>query len=337
MNAGLGQPRPTVMDSSGADRFYFTTDALPARDRFPVFCEEVVRCYTGLDLRTEDQLQFRASVELRRAGAIGIGRNATSRVESARTASLVADGDDSLLVTLVERGHAYQTQLQGAHELRAGDAIICDCGYPGELNIVVDSRFWSLKVPRRLIASLFPPATQFAGARLEKNPMARRLLFHYLSAAVDVDLAGDPATTQIYEDHIVDLIALSLGAGGDAGELAEERGARTARRIAILREIECRSGDPTLSAAAIAALLGITTRYVHLLLEETGRSFTHHVVEKRLQRAVELLRDPQWRHRKIAEIAAESGFTDLSYFNRAFRRRYAATPSDIRQAAHRDE
>ena len=80
-------------------------------------------------------------------------------------------------------------------------------------------------------------------------------------------------------------------------------------------------------------MLGVTPRYVHLLLEETGKSFTHHVLQQRLERAAALLRDPQLRHRKIADIAAEAGFTDLSYFNRAFRRYYSATPSDIRQPA----
>jgi AraC-like DNA-binding protein len=110
---------------------------------------------------------------------------------------------------------------------------------------------------------------------------------------------------------------------------------RAARRAAVLREIENRSGDPGLSAATIARLLGITSRYVHLLLEETGKSFTYHVLERRLERAVALLRDPRWRHRKIADVAAEVGFTDLSYFNRAFRRRFGATPSDMREIASR--
>ena len=32
-------------------------------------------------------------------------------------------------------------------------------------------------------------------------------------------------------------------------------------------------------------------------------------------------------------IAYDVGFGDLSYFNRVFRRRYGATPSDIRQLA----
>jgi AraC-like DNA-binding protein len=117
--------------------------------------------------------------------------------------------------------------------------------------------------------------------------------------------------------------------------LAQQRGARAARRAAILREIECRSGDPGLSAITIALLLGVTPRYVHLLLEETGKSFTRHVLEQRLERAAALLRDPQLRHRKIADVAAKAGFADLSYFNRAFRRYFGVTPSDLRGAADR--
>jgi AraC-like DNA-binding protein len=102
------------------------------------------------------------------------------------------------------------------------------------------------------------------------------------------------------------------------------------RRSAILSEIDRRVGDPGLSAATMAALLGVTPRYVHMLLKDTGRSFTHHVLNRRLERAAALLRNPQWRQRKIAEVAAEAGFTDLSYFNRAFRRRFAMTPSNMR-------
>jgi AraC-like DNA-binding protein len=107
---------------------------------------------------------------------------------------------------------------------------------------------------------------------------------------------------------------------------------RAIRRAAVLREIEQRSGDPELSAAAVAARLGITPRYVHLLLKETGRTFSRLVLEKRLQRAAALLRDPLWQHRKIADVAAEAGFSDLSHFSRAFRRAYGSTPSALREA-----
>jgi AraC-like DNA-binding protein len=120
--------------------------------------------------------------------------------------------------------------------------------------------------------------------------------------------------------------------GDEQREPLDEPGLRAARRAAILREIERRSADPDLSALTIARQLGITPRYVHLLLADTGKSFTHHVLERRLERAAALLRNPGWRHRKIADIAAEAGFADLSYFNRAFRRRFGATPSRMRAA-----
>jgi AraC-like DNA-binding protein len=105
---------------------------------------------------------------------------------------------------------------------------------------------------------------------------------------------------------------------------------RASRLFAILHLIETRSGDPELSAMSVARQLGITPRYVHLLLERTGKSFSRHLLETRLQRAAALLRDPHWHERRIAAVAAAAGFGDLSHFSRAFRRRFGVTPTQLR-------
>lgn len=81
---------------------------------------------------------------------------------------------------------------------------------------------------------------------------------------------------------------------------------RMARRAAILRSIENRSGNPSLRWAH-RQLFGVTTRYIHLSLEKTGKSFTHHLMERRLEKAALLLRDPRSVPRKIAAIAVEGG------------------------------
>lgn len=324
-----------VMAGGSTQRINFNTSALPERDRFPAFCEEVVRRYTGLDLRTNEESGFHGSVELWRAGDVDVGCTTTSAVESARTRDLIRDGDDGLLVSLLVSGQAIQTQREEDQNLRPGDAIVCDCGYPGEFNLATVSKFWNLKIPRARIANSFSRARQLAGMKLNADPTARRLLFGYLAAASNLDLSGEEPANRLFGQHIIDLVTLALGAEGEARKVAEERGARAVRRDAIIREIARRSGDPGFNVTTIAAQIGVTPRYIHLLLEKTGKSFTHHLLERRLEKAAALLRDPRSRLRKIADIAAEAGFNDLSYFNRAFRRHFGATPSDIRAAAQR--
>ncbi|MBO0822857.1 MAG: helix-turn-helix transcriptional regulator [Actinobacteria bacterium] len=64
--------------------------------------------------------------------------------------------------------------------------------------------------------------------------------------------------------------------------------------------------------------------------EVTYRQF---VLDLRLALAYRKLRLPRYAHRTISSIANDTGFGDLSYFNRAFRRRYGITPSDARLPA----
>jgi AraC-like DNA-binding protein len=48
------------------------------------------------------------------------------------------------------------------------------------------------------------------------------------------------------------------------------------------------------------------------------------------------LSEPRFADRNISSIAFDVGFGDVSYFNRAFRRRYAANPTEIRRLAMMD-
>jgi len=69
---------------------------------------------------------------------------------------------------------------------------------------------------------------------------------------------------------------------------------------------------------------------VQRLFETEGVSFTEFVLERRLERARALLADPHWASRPIGHVAFEAGFANQCYFNRAFRTRFGATPSELR-------
>jgi AraC-like DNA-binding protein len=81
---------------------------------------------------------------------------------------------------------------------------------------------------------------------------------------------------------------------------------------------------------AVVARHGISARYVRKLFNDEGTSFSAFVLDARLAQAYRILSDPRFSGRAISTVAFECGFGDLSYFNRAFRRRYQASPSEIR-------
>jgi AraC-like DNA-binding protein len=85
----------------------------------------------------------------------------------------------------------------------------------------------------------------------------------------------------------------------------------------------------------LAARHACTPRLVQRLFEQEGSTFTGYVLAQRLGRAYYMLSDPRRRADKISTVALDCGFGDVSYFNRMFRRRYGAAPSDVRaQAQH---
>ena len=67
--------------------------------------------------------------------------------------------------------------------------------------------------------------------------------------------------------------------------------------------------------------------------DHAGTTFSEYVLEQRLALARRLLADPRQRREKIASVAFAAGFGDLSYFYRAFRRRYDELPTDVRARA----
>jgi acetamidase/formamidase/AraC-like DNA-binding protein len=109
----------------------------------------------------------------------------------------------------------------------------------------------------------------------------------------------------------------------------------TATQAAILHRlcqtIERKLDDPNLTPARVAAIEGISERYMQKLFEGSGSSFTHYLRERRLQRTSAELSNPAEAHHSISEIAYRNGFNDSAHFSRAFRHRFGLSPREFRQ------
>ena len=323
--------RKLAVQIADLKRIQFSTDNLPEHDRIETVCEIYGRTIIKHDIEPIGDGPFRFEADLYGVPGFGLAAVTIGACRAPRRLEHL-DSDDLVLNVSLSGGRT--VQQRGREALVAeGEAILTTCADPGMVTIPSMSHLFSVRLPQR---TLRPALVDFDACLLRpirRASPALRLLTEYVHAIRNTEALAAPVLRNPIITHIHDLVALILGPEREAGQIAAERGVRAARQAAVLHAIESRSGDPGLNAFTVAAELGITGRYVRLLLEETGLTFSEHVLEKRLTRAFALLRDPRQRARKISELALEAGFSDLSYFNRAFRRRYGATPSDIRASA----
>jgi AraC-like DNA-binding protein len=323
------------MDTAGTNVIRISTSHIPEHNRLGTACELYGRTILKHDIEPIGDRPFAFEATLWALPGLGLGLTEISPCRAPLGLRHIDSDDLVFNVGLTGRGRVVHQRGREV-AIAASQAVLTTSADPGVATILSDSRHFSLRIPRAIFESQIADLDASLLRPIAHNAPALMLLSGYLQTIWRI---GAPATPELRDKivaHIHDLVLLTLGAKSDARGLAEQRGLRAARRAAVLRAIDRGSDDPDLSALAVAEQLGITPRYVHLLLEETGRSFTHHVLQKRLEKAAALLRDPRWRGRKIADVAFEAGFTDLSYFNRSFRRHFGATPSDVRAAAWRD-
>jgi len=101
-------------------------------------------------------------------------------------------------------------------------------------------------------------------------------------------------------------------------------------RRRLLHCIHDHLGDPRFDVGKAAAACNISMRYVHVLMRDTGRSFSRYLLERRLERCCEALQSKADRSCSITEIAFRWGFNDMSHFSRVFRGRYGLSPREFR-------
>ena len=101
---------------------------------------------------------------------------------------------------------------------------------------------------------------------------------------------------------------------------------RSIRAMAVIRSRCC---EPTVTAESVARCAGVSRQYLAKLLRlHHGCGFRAALQRARLECAQSLLERSLV---SIKEIAADSGFSSTSQFDRAFKRQYAVTPGEYRR------
>ena len=315
----------------GGSIIRFSTDDYAPHERLTAWREVYGRTMQTMDIEPLPAEQPRAEATLLRIPGLAIMTGCRSAAVYHRRREFI--DSDGVSITWARSSNCHAHQLGRALDLVRGQAIVLTSAEPGFLRVPRLDDYFNLLVPRRCLSPLIADLDDAYGRSIPAESPALQLLTRYVSILQEAGTFAVPELRRQAAVHIHDLVALAIGATRDAAEIAKSRGARAARLRAIKEDIANRLDQPDLSAATIAVRHRIKPRWLQRLFESEGTTFTEYVLAQRLVRAHRLLTDPLYANQKVSTIALDIGFGDLSYFNRAFRRRYGMTPSELRPAA----
>lgn len=319
---------PIVSDI--ASRYAFNSDDVAISERHGVV-REIVGRQMGLDIDVYRDAPLRVALD-----AIALPGLMTFMIDTRaigeRTPSLIAQGSDLVGMAISTRHSCYTAHRKYEHVVEAGAATLLSWTETATLRTTAGESNSSigLLVPRDTLQRLVPRLEDDFGRLIPAGNEALKLLVHYVTLLHRTPAITDPETSLTVASHVRDLIALAAGTSRDMERIAAAGGLKAARMASVKSYIADNLGRHELSVVRAARRHHLTERYLQRLFEGEGTTFSRYLLERRLKRAYDMLASPLHRHFIISAIAYECGFAEIPYFNRAFRSRFGATPSEIR-------
>jgi len=317
-------------DSAPPPRLSYAFAGAPSGPAYERWREELCRNFLRVDIAPArpDRVDCRLDMVLMPGAAFCT--TSGGALTFSRTRELLSDGSDDLMLVSADTGPLRGGHAGGPVAMQRSGICLVDSAVFNTVELGETEQFTSLRIARRDLLEICPRAEDQLFKPIEDQPTLRRTIDRYMALARDTAPRLDQAARQLMGQHLVDLAGLLLGSRPDAADLARQRGFSEARLALMKQAVIEELANDRLTIDLIAARFGVSARHAQRLFERGGTTFTEFVLEQRLLLARRLLRHPHHRSRKITDIVHGTGFADVSYFNRVFRRRFGVTPSEMR-------
>lgn len=276
------------------------------------------------------ELDFTATVAPLGGGAVYAHCHHTP-AHMARTPALMRDGADDIYLASAPVDYVVRTD-HGHLEVPAGAFALLSKARAHEAITPKGGPSHCIQVSHAAMARLLPNLEEAPLRVLPTGAPGAALALGYAQLLAQTPALPAPLQ-QSATAHLHELLMGVMAPGRHAALAVGHEAADGARLALIERDILERIDQPGLSLLQIARMHHLTPRQVQRLFARKGTCFSDFVRGARLDRARAMLVDPRQRHRRILEIALDSGFDDVSAFSRAFRRQFGCTPSEVRSLA----
>lgn len=302
-----------------------STRDLPPRDRLAFVHDFVSRNVIGLQFtpKTPGPPEMDLAT-LPLAADVSVSQGFYTPLTGARTRELLHDGKHNYFVTVHTDDYEFSVEGRPPVKVGAGDLTVVSMGVLLEFHLP-STRVDVLHLAYHRLAPLVPGIDMEPYYVFPASAPGAGLLTGYADLLRSVEPAT-PNSAELAAKHLCELTALVLD--GRADRERSGPSIRAVRLELVKTDILQRLHQPGLGVEDVARRQGVSVRYIHKLFETEGVSFSEYVRERRVELAYRMLQNPPG-DRRISTVAFDCGFGDISNFNRAFRRRYAITPSEL--------
>ncbi|ANL69821.1 AraC family transcriptional regulator protein (plasmid) [Rhizobium phaseoli] len=237
---------------------------------------------------------------------------------------------DAIKLILQTAGSASIEQSGVQAPVAANALVIYDPRRPYVLTNSTPVRQLLLQMPRQALPQaaverLAAPFTAHAG----QDGMCGILLSLMESTMQEIGHLDEARRSSVGQT-MIDFVRTMIGEGRPQRLVADPLDLLLARIKAF---IACNIARPDLTVAMIARRMSCSVRYVYRAFEAERLTPSDYIWDLRLQLAAGKLREAGGHSGEISGIAFALGFSSSAHFSRAFRTRYAVSPSQWRKAA----
>lgn len=235
------------------------------------------------------------------------------------------DPGEHLFLLVQQQGRSAIEQGENVALLQPGDMYLVDSACPSRFRYNSGRSVQiSMHIPRQEALSRFGRHCLGGVGIAPHDPLA-----FAMKACIGKLLTADSASASLLGEALMNLLGAYLRCAA-AHMPGEDRGHDRLLEEAF-RLIERHASDPAFDAGVLTRLLGVSPRTLQRRFEAVGETVSGRILDTRLAlaRAILTSREAASQPGKIAAIAFECGFNDLSSFYRAFRNRFGAPPGSF--------
>ncbi|CAN7544081.1 helix-turn-helix domain-containing protein [Rhizobium leguminosarum] len=243
--------------------------------------------------------------------------------------TLGSDSPDAIKLVFQTHGLSSLNQNGRSVPVGAGASIMYDPSRPYVLTNRTAVRLLVLQLPRRALPVQAVNRLMEPFVAMPEHAGMQRILLSLMDSTIrEIGRLDDTARASLGQT-MIELVRTMIS-------VDPQRERSSAHSLDLLRRrvkdfVSDHISRPDLDVGMIARRMGCSIRYVYRAFEAEGTTPADYIWSLRLERAASRLRDATCRPGDISEIAFALGFSSSAHFSRAFRGRYALSPSDWRK------